>query len=142
MQNAAVRYGDPARPEKPRHGGLAGMRWFATETPAATGTDAEGAVDDTAAYVTLLKKGTDLPLGTYLVCVYADEIVDFDGQQRVEFESPQQVTADGKNYEIALRFQRTYKPYAVQLLDARKDNYPGTDTPRNFSSDIQPASTR
>src|SRR4029079_7718761 len=30
-----------------------------------------------------------------------------------------------------------YKPYAITLLDVRKDDYIGTNTPRNYSSDIQ-----
>ena len=44
---------------------------------------------------------------------------------------------DGKPYSIALRFKRDYKPYTVQLIDVRKDDYLGTDTPRNYSSDVR-----
>ena len=36
-----------------------------------------------------------------------------------------------------LRFQRHYKPYTIKLLDVRKDDYVASDTPRNYSSDIQ-----
>jgi ABC-type transport system involved in cytochrome c biogenesis permease subunit len=86
-----------------------------------TGTDTGGKVDMSAAYLTLLKKGTKEPLGTYLVGIAVPE---------------QQVELDGKKYDVALRFQRHYKPYSVTLLDVRADMYPGTNTPKNYSSDI------
>jgi len=47
------------------------------------------------------------------------------------------VTVGDKNYDIALRFQRNYKPYSIQLIDVRKDDYVGTNTPKNYSSDIR-----
>ncbi len=50
---------------------------------------------------------------------------------------PQAIGLDGKKYELALRFKRDYKPYAIQLIDVRKDDYVGTDTPRNYSSEIR-----
>jgi len=36
-----------------------------------------------------------------------------------------------------LRFERHFKPYSVHLIDARQDNYPGTHTPKNSSSDVR-----
>ncbi len=51
--------------------------------------------------------------------------------------APEPVDIDGKRYELTLRFKRNYKPYAIHLLDVRKDDYVGTDTPRNYSSEIK-----
>jgi cytochrome c biogenesis protein ResB len=44
---------------------------------------------------------------------------------------------DGQTYEVALRFRHSYKPYTLKLLEFRHDLYPGTTTPRNFSSKVR-----
>jgi ABC-type transport system involved in cytochrome c biogenesis permease subunit len=75
--------------------------------------------------VTLLRKGTQEPLGTYLVSLIAS-MQDF----------PEKVSVDGKTYDFSLRFKRFYKPYSVSLIDVRKEDYLGTNTPRNYSSDV------
>ncbi len=100
----------------------AGMQWIAERRRAGAGTDAGGKVDSTAAYVKLTRKGSSDPIGTYLVAV---ELL------------PQAVKLDDKTYELALRFRRTYKPYSLRLTDVRADNYLGTQTPRNYSSDVR-----
>jgi hypothetical protein len=48
--------------------------------------------------------------------------------------SPQIFTCEGRQYQMELRLQRHYKPFSLQLLEFRHDLYPGTDTPKNFSS--------
>jgi cytochrome c biogenesis protein ResB len=57
------------------------------------------------------------------------------GRSPTRFE--QAVEAGGKSYEILLRYERQYKPYTVQLEDVRKDDYLGSNTPKNYSSDVQ-----
>ena len=47
------------------------------------------------------------------------------------------VAVGDKKYHLFLRFKREYKPYTIKLLDVRKDDYVASDTPRNYSSDIQ-----
>ena len=44
------------------------------------------------------------------------------------------VTYDGREYEVDLRFKRTYKPYTVTLKEMRYEEYIGTDTPRDYSA--------
>ena len=73
-----------------------------------------------SAYVKLTKKGSTDDLGTFLV-----------SQLRLK---PERVAIDGKNYELRLQFKTTVKPYSLKLLDVRKDDYMGTNTPRNYSS--------
>lgn len=51
--------------------------------------------------------------------------------------NPQPVSYDGRRYELALRLERFYKPYSLQLLKFRFDRYPGTDIPKNFSSRVR-----
>ena len=38
---------------------------------------------------------------------------------------------------MQLRFVRNYKDYSLQLIDVRKDDYLGTNIPRNYSSDVR-----
>jgi hypothetical protein len=49
---------------------------------------------------------------------------------------PQTFSYGGRDYQIALRPVRYYKPYSVKLLAFTHDIYPGTDIPKNFSSKI------
>ena len=83
----------------------AGLQVAAVHVPAATGVDGQS-VDIPSAYVTLLSNGEKI--GSYLVSVYLD--------------SPQTVSVNGKAYEIALRFKRSYKPYTLHLIDFAHDN--------------------
>ena len=80
--------------------------------------------DFPAAYLTLLRKGADEPLGTYLVSMELNA---------------QPVAVDGKTYRMDLRFTHHYKPYQVHLVKFRFDRYPGTDTPKNYSSQVRVA---
>lgn len=106
-----------------------GLVDVAVPLPVAKGTDTSGKQDLAAAYVRLQdRSGKDL--GTYLV----SQLVEFqDNPSRFA----EVVQADGKDYELFLRFRRDYKPYQVTLIDVRKDDYLGTNTPMNYSSDIR-----
>lgn len=43
----------------------------------------------------------------------------------------------GKTYEIALRFTRHYKPFALKLLEFKHEKYRGTEIPRNYQSRVR-----
>jgi hypothetical protein len=115
MQAAAL----PGRAGARADSGL-GTSVTAVPAPAANGVDGQS-MDIPSAYVTLSRKGQTL--GRFLVSVYLDQT--------------QTVTVDGRAYEIALRFKRTYKPYTIELLDFRHDKFVGTEKPRNFSSRVR-----
>ncbi len=100
----------------------AGLVRFAEEAKAGVGTDTGGAVDMASAYVRLHKKGSADEIETMLVS---------------QFLNPQPITVDGTTYQVSLRFKRNYKSYSLHLVDVRKDDYLGTDTPRNFSSEVR-----
>jgi len=122
-----------------------GLRMVALPARASSGTDGSGQVDLAAAYVRLLPKdgegrvdeavsadggestdaGASSALGTYLVSQLASA-------QGID----ENVSVGNRSYDVALRFQRSYKPYSITLVDVRKDDYLGTRTPRNYSSDI------
>jgi hypothetical protein len=107
------------------HGLAAEMRFGAVERSQASGVDQDD-MDLPAAYVTLFDG--ERPLGTWLVALYFSLLENPD---------PQIVELDGRKYRLALRYKRTYKPYSIHLVDFRHDRYLGTDTPRNYSSQIR-----
>lgn len=62
-------------------------------------------------------------LGTWLVSGYLNQNQKFSHK--------------GRNYELALRRTRLYKPHSLTLVDFRHDLYPGTQIPKNFSSRVR-----
>ena len=49
----------------------------------------------------------------------------------------QSFTANGKSYDVALRFTRYQHPFNVTLLKATHENYKGTEIPKNFASRVR-----
>ena len=125
MPNAllASKMQNPTGPD-PRadRGAAARMGMFAIEQPQVY---AEDEVNTTSAIVELI--GPDGSLGTWLVSNYMDQ----PGIPAQTFE------LNGKTYELMLRFHRTYLPFSLQLDEFSHDVYPGTETPKNFSSEVQ-----
>ena len=62
-------------------------------------------------------------LGSWLVSEYLDRA--------------ETVTVNQRNFALALRPRRHYKPFQIELLRFTHEVYKGTDTPRNFSSRIR-----
>ncbi|HVX11820.1 MAG TPA: cytochrome c biogenesis protein CcsA [Pirellulales bacterium] len=101
-----------------------GRNFTVDEARASSGTDMGGGVDMSAAYVKFIDKKSGDSLGTHLLSLYPM----FDNEQ---------VQVGDKNYNVTLRFKRDYKPYALHLVDVRFDKYMGTNTARNYSSDVR-----
>ncbi len=87
-----------------------------------------------AAYVSLLDKKDRSLIGTLLVCQEANDASQV--YLKTEEDIPNQVSVDGKSYEVGLRYRRTYKPYDVTLHEVKQVNYSGTTTPRDFRSTV------
>lgn len=51
--------------------------------------------------------------------------------------APQRFEVNGRTWAITLRPERSYKPFALTLIELKHENYAGTDTPKNFSSRIR-----
>jgi ABC-type transport system involved in cytochrome c biogenesis permease subunit len=124
FQNAGVQRAKPGE-ANPATDGL-GKEWLAEPVRPGSGTDQDSKVDLSAAYVTILPKDGDTPIAKLLLGLI------FSSQNLTE-----PVKVGDATYDVALRFQRTYKPYKFQLVDVRKDDYIGTSTPRNYSSDVR-----
>jgi hypothetical protein len=102
-----------------------GSQLITPERREASGADSNQKRDVVSAYVTFRRKDNGESLGTYLLSPW------FTLMSEVP---PQKVVLDGQTYEVALRFKRAYKPYTVHLIKFSHDVYPGTNTPKNFSS--------
>jgi hypothetical protein len=70
--------------------------------------------------------GAEGSLGTWLVSAAANPPLD-----------PQEVSIGGKIWRIALRWERSYLPYTVQMLTMTHEVYPGTDNPKNYQSRVR-----
>jgi ABC-type transport system involved in cytochrome c biogenesis permease subunit len=101
-----------------------GVNFVVEEARGSTGTDMSGGVDMSAAYVKFVDRESGKSLGTHLLSLYPT----FDHEQ---------VRLGDKTYSVALRFKRDYKPYSLQLIDVRFDKYMGTNTPKNYSSEVR-----
>jgi len=49
---------------------------------------------------------------------------------------PQRIELAGKTYEVSLRRERTYLPFALGLRKFTHERHPGTEIPRRFASDV------
>ncbi len=119
-QNAEVRFAQPGEKTLATHG--AGALRVAESKAINVGVGQNQGVDLPALTVELLDKKSADSLGSYLLS---------------PFSSGEPLRIEGQPYELALRFQRLQKPYAVKLIDFRHDVYTGTETPKNFSSEVQ-----
>lgn len=54
-----------------------------------------------------------------------------------DISGAQDFTFGGKVWRVALRPERHYLPYTIQLLSTKYEVYPGTDTPKNFQSRVR-----
>jgi len=135
LKVAVVKYFDNALVEdlKPGEKSLAtagrGVDETLVERRTGKGTDTGGEVDIAGAYVKFVDR-EEHDLGTYLL----SQLVDF---QRSPDRFGEKLVAGDKKYDLFLRFKREYKPYTLNLLDVRKDDYVASNTPRNYSSDVK-----
>jgi len=49
----------------------------------------------------------------------------------------QPIMVGGKVWRVAMRWERHYLPYSVQLVSTKFEVYPGTDTPKNYQSRVR-----
>jgi ABC-type transport system involved in cytochrome c biogenesis permease subunit len=127
-KNADIR--DLAKGEQPIATAGRGLKETIVERKAGKGTDMDAGVDLAAAYLKFTEKETGKDLGTYLLSQIASE-------QAQPERFAEKVKLGDKTYQLYLRFERAYKPYTISLVDVRKDDYLGSDTPKNYSSDIR-----
>ncbi len=120
-------------PDNPSTVGL-GLRTGAKERAKSGG--AESAMNLASAYVELIDKESDEPIGTYLVSqMFSDRKLLL---QETSAEDIYDTVAVGdQDYDVGLRFGRVVKPYWVQLEDVRRVEYTGSTMVKDFSSYIR-----
>lgn len=119
--NAALAARDAAATGAPPTPATAGIGLQAVATPLPL-TYKQNERNVPAAYIELA--GPEGPLGTWLVS--ADPRMP---AQRFDYA--------GRTWKIAFRFERSYKPYSLTLLNFSHDRYAGTEIPKNFSSRLR-----
>jgi ABC-type transport system involved in cytochrome c biogenesis permease subunit len=108
-----------------------GLRHVAVKARPAGG--AEGEENIPAMYARFVPKDSPSQPQVYLCALELGEAHLFG---RASQDVQEELAAGGKTYRAALRFKRNYKPYTIKLKDVRKEDYLGTDTPRDYSSFI------
>ncbi len=83
----------------------------------------QNAINTATAYIQVID--AEGPIGTWLVSNVIDDRFP-----------PQMVHSGDQSWEIALRYQRHYYPFQVELIDFSHDKYPGTEIPFNYSSKV------
>jgi hypothetical protein len=96
-----------------------GAQIVVQSAPRVTGVDEH---DVTIAAIEIISKHSGTSLGTWLV---SDAL-----------GAPQTFSCDDRNWMIALRPMRYYKPYSVTLQKFTRERYAGTEIPKNFSSRV------
>jgi len=96
-----------------------GAQIVVQSAPRATGIDED---DVPSAAIEIIPKQSGTSIGTWLV---SDAL-----------GPPQTFLCDGRNWMIALRPMRYYKPYSVTLQKFTHERYAGTEIPKNFSSRV------
>jgi hypothetical protein len=104
----------------------AGLRVKVETRRETSGVDTSSKADLPAAYVTFRDRASNAELGTWMTSVlYTVQ------------KGAQTLRAGDKEYRIALRFKRTYKPYSIYLYSFKFDRYAGTNTPKDYSSYVR-----
>lgn len=106
--------------------------YVTVDAKAATGA-AGSDVDLASGYFQLIDKKTDKPIGTYLL---SQSGLEMRGGRFLSFDT-ETVEAGNAEYKLQLRFKRNYKDYSMQLVNVQKDDYLGTNIPRNYASDVK-----
>jgi ABC-type transport system involved in cytochrome c biogenesis permease subunit len=100
----------------------AGTEVIAKKLPQVSGVDTSQRDDVPSVYVRFLDKATGADKGTYLFS---------------KFLKAEPLTVGDAKLTAILRNVRYYKPFTIHLVDFRHDKYTGTESPKNYSSDIR-----
>lgn len=113
----------------------AGIAWKFVNRAEEKGVDTTQREDAPAVRVILRDKKTGEVLGKFLLTVWYYR--NFTQRLPAYQFAPQQVTVGDKSYQVELRLKRVYKPYVIELKQFHHEVYPGTDIPKDYSSDIR-----
>jgi hypothetical protein len=125
MKNASLTTYQPAKhTDNPATTGI-GLQTYAQEKAEVSGVG-DQQVDLPTAYIELIDRDTQKSLGTYLVSAW------FAFMQR----PPDEVTVGDADWRVELRPKRKYRDYTIFLKRFHHNKFVGTETPKNFQSDV------
>ncbi|TWT89677.1 Cytochrome c biogenesis protein CcsA [Pseudobythopirellula maris] len=110
----------------------AGLTVGSTPVGSASGVGDGAGINLPSAYIELIDNESGESLGVRLVSASFYKL-PAGGEVGL---TDQTVETTAGPRELALRFVRHYKPYSLTLTDFRFDRYVGTNTPKNYSSDV------
>jgi hypothetical protein len=125
MKNAQLMKYDPARHNDNSATLGIGLQTHAEEKSEVSGVG-DQQVDLPTAYIELIDRDTQKPLGAYLVSTW------FTHMQR----PPDDVTIDGTDWRVELRPKRKYRDYTIFLKRFRHEKFVGVEIAKNFQSDV------
>jgi hypothetical protein len=112
---------------------LSGLTFGIVNEKESAGVEVEAREDMPSVKVVLYDKDIGKEIGEYFFSLWYYGNMHSRAYEFV----PQTVEVAKKSYLVELRPRREYKPYSITLEKFSHDVYPGTDTPKNFSSQVQ-----
>ncbi|MEZ6101879.1 MAG: cytochrome c biogenesis protein CcsA [Pirellulaceae bacterium] len=111
-----------------------GLEQVAEELSAATGASSDGQ-DVASAYIRIHPKAGSEKDSVHLFSQWlGDGELLMPGVHR---SVPERVVVGDREYEVSLRFKRTYKDYSLTLLDVEATNYLGTQMAKSYESHVK-----
>ena len=105
-----------------------GLGSFAVPVPLDPVDGMSDETNESAAYIEIIDRRTGQ--------VVRKVLTSFSASEHRSVSLPERITFDSAPWDLVLRFRRNYRPYSVRLEDVRRDNYVGSNTPRNYQSTI------
>ncbi len=131
MKNSKLIRADGSRENYATEG--AGKMIIATELPAVGGASRDS--NKASAYISLLDKESRKVIGTWLVAQDLNDAAQL--YMKTEEDQLEAVDHKGKTYQLGIRYRRDYKSFDVTMLNGARINYAGTDTARDFFSEVK-----
>jgi ResB-like family len=97
-----------------------GLQDVAKPLAEGAGVDTDQKIDVPSLYAQFKDKKTGADLGTHLFSIHLGQ--------------PDAVIVGDREYQVSLRFKRSYKPYTFHLTKFDHKVFPGTNKPKDFSS--------
>src|SRR5262245_53916930 len=121
--------------EGPTFTSAVGARFKLLQRDEEPGTSERG--DAPAVRVRFLKKGTEKRLGNGDYLLSLSLYKNTFGRVPIRRFPPQYLRDGDKKYTVELRPKRGYKPYAIHLIKFTHKKYLGTETPKDYSSQVR-----
>ena len=108
-----------------------GLRHIIINRDEVSGVDPNQTKDAVSVVAEIINKKTQESMGTYLFSIWF-----YENFASLRLDLPEPIEVDGKQYLVTLRGRRVSLPYKIYLEKFNHKLYPGTNRPKDFSSEI------